>query len=58
MLENNQTSLLDSIYQMQQDAQKVGLCSMPFRVLYDRVAELIEDNEHLKSECERLMSIR
>lgn len=57
-MDNNQTNLLDSIYQMQQDAQKVGLCSMPFRVLYDRVAELIEDNEHLKSECERLMSIR
>lgn len=55
---DEQKILLESIKDMADQAPNVGLCSMPFRVMYDRVAELIAENTHLKSECDRLLSIR
>lgn len=55
---DEQKILLDSIQDMAEQAPKVGLCSMPFRIMYDRVSEIIAENTHLKSECDRLLSIR
>lgn len=57
MKDTNQ-ALLDSISQMVDDAPSIGVCPLAFKVLYDQVNELIQENARLKAECDRLMSIR
>lgn len=43
----DERNLLDSIKAMEQDAPNVGLCSMPFTVLYTQVAQIIEEKDQL-----------
>ena len=57
MKDTNQ-ALLDSIARMVDDAPSIGVCPLAFKVLYDQVNELIQENAQLKAECDRLMSIR
>lgn len=38
-----ETALLDGIKQMEEQAHTVGLCALPFTVLYDEVSHLINE---------------
>lgn len=45
----SEKELLDGIRQMEEQAPSVGLCAMPFMILYDKVAKIIEEKERLRS---------
>lgn len=42
------TQLLESIQQMIDEAPQVGLCAMPFRIIYQRMDELMRENYILR----------
>ena len=44
---NNDQQLLDYIQQMADDAPSVGLCALPFEILKERVALIIEQKDWL-----------
>ncbi len=41
--------LLDTISDMEKQAAEIGLCPLPFRILYTRVQELILQRDRLLS---------
>lgn len=45
---DNERALLDSVKQMEKDAPGVGLCSYPFKILYDEIERLIQDRDGWK----------
>lgn len=48
MMTDNERALLDSVKQMEKDAPGVGLCSYPFKILYDEIEQLIKDRDSWK----------
>jgi len=45
-------ALLDGIAQMEKDAPAVGLCPLPFRVLYQQVETIIRERDDLLAQIE------